>query len=111
MGIHPSWLLGISPTKKRADQVPLLLMGSTPMTHRPIGISHVLSTCDGKISYSLGKHLLLKMAGHRQFVDLPIHSMMIFHGYVTVYQRVFYSNLMNLPKLSIGFDPVVKLVI
>ena len=26
--------------------------------------------------------------GHRQFVDLPINSMVMFHSYVAVYQRV-----------------------
>ena len=31
---------------------------------------------------------LLKMA-HRNFVDFPINSMVIFHSYVNVYQRVW----------------------
>ena len=27
--------------------------------------------------------------GHRKFVDFPMNSMVIFHSYVTVYQRVW----------------------
>ena len=46
-------------------------------SHGPIEIDDTLWQFNG---------LLLKMA--REIVDLPINSMVIFHSYVNVYQRV-----------------------
>ena len=40
-------------------------------------------------------------------MDLPIDSMVIFHSYVTVYQRVYYSNLPNI--LGIKKNPVIPI--
>ena len=60
-----------------------------------------------------GKRLQLSVCelenGHRKFVDLPINSMVIFHSYVNVDQRVsnneqqrlgFHRNQMALTKIG-----------
>ena len=46
--------------------------------------------------------LLLKMA--IEIVDLPIDSMVIFHSYVTVYQRVSWEQLLSLFHDILEYD-------
>ena len=63
---------------------------------------HFSSGCQGRWRWHTGKcsylrHLGTALAEHGPFtVDLPIDSMVMFHSYVTVYQRVtWYNKLVN----------------
>ena len=51
--------------------------------------------------------------GHRKFVDLPINSMVIFHSFLYVYQRVGdfrgFQNLGNFPEANSSDDIPVDL--